>query len=225
MHDIKQLQGITYIIRKEECNMKKGMTILYKVHNNLYVNLTNRCPCACTFCLRQNMDTVTHDDQTLWLEHEPTVEEVKAEFAKFDLSEYEEVVFCGYGEPTERLDALLEIAKFVKENYQKPIRINTNGLANLIWKRDVTSELKGLVDTISISLNTPNADRYHELVRSKFGDQSFDAMLAFAKEATQYVPHVVLTTVDTTLTKEEEAQCRKICEDLGVIYRIRPWED
>ena len=122
MHDIKQLQGITYIIRKEECNMKKGMTILYKVHNNLYVNLTNRCPCACTFCLRQNMDTVTHDEQTLWLEHEPTVEEVKAEFAKFDLSEYEEVVFCGYGEPTERLDALLEIAKFVKENYQKPIR-------------------------------------------------------------------------------------------------------
>lgn len=225
MHDIKQLQGITYIIRKEECNMKKGMTILYKVRNNLYVNLTNRCPCACTFCLRQNMDTVTHDDQTLWLEHEPTVEEVKAEFAKFDLSEYEEVVFCGYGEPTERLDALLEIAKFVKENYQKPIRINTNGLANLIWKRDVTPELKGLVDTISISLNTPNADRYHELVRSKFGDQSFDAMLAFAKEATQYVPHVVLTTVDTTLTKGEEARCRKICEDLGVTYRIRPWED
>ena len=85
--------------------MKKGMTILYKVHNNLYVNLTNRCPCACTFCLRQNMDTVTHDDKTLWLEHEPTVEEVKAEFAKFDMSQYEEVVFCGYGEPTERLDA------------------------------------------------------------------------------------------------------------------------
>ena len=158
-------------------------------------------------------------------ELEAAAEAVKAEFAKFDLSEYEEVVFCGYGEPTERLDALLEIAKFVKENYQKPIRINTNGLANLIWKRDVTPELKGLVDTISISLNTPNADRYHELVRSKFGDQSFDAMLAFAKEATQYVPHVVLTTVDTTLTKEEEAQCRKICEDLGVTYRIRPWED
>ena len=225
MHDIKQLQGITYIIRKEECNMKKGMNILYKVHNNLYVNLTNRCPCACTFCLRQNMDTVTHDDQTLWLEHEPTVEEVKAEFAKFDLSEYEEVVFCGYGEPTERLDALLEIAKFVKENYQKPIRINTNGLANLIWKRDVTPELKGLVDTISISLNTPNAERYHELVRSKFGDQSFDAMISFAKKCTQYVPKVVMTTVATTITKEEEAQCSKICEEVGAVYRIRPWED
>ena len=205
--------------------MKKGMTILYKVHNNLYVNLTNRCPCACTFCLRQNMDTVTHDDQTLWLEHEPTVEEVKAEFAKFDLSEYEEVVFCGYGEPTERLDALLEIAKFVKENYQKPIRINTNGLANLIWKRDVTPELKGLVDTISISLNTPNAERYHELVRSKFGDQSFDAMISFAKKCTQHVPKVVMTTVATTITKEEEAQCSKICEEVGAVYRIRPWED
>ena len=164
--------------------MNKGMNILYQVHNNLYVNLTNRCPCACTFCLRQTMDSVAADDATLWLEHEPEVEEVIAEFDKFDMSVYDEVVFCGYGEPTERRDVLLSVAKYVKEHFHKPIRINTNGLANLIWEKDVTPELKGLIDTVSISLNTPNAQRYHELVRSRFGEKSFDAMLAFAKEAT-----------------------------------------
>ena len=94
--------------------MTKGMTILYKVHNNLYVNLTNRCTCSCTFCLRNEKETVG-ESSTLWLEHEPSVEEVKKEFEKFNMDEYNEVVFCGFGEPTERIDDLIEIAKFVKE--------------------------------------------------------------------------------------------------------------
>ena len=199
------------------------MEILYKVHNNLYVNLTNKCPYACTFCLRQTMDRIGESDR-LWLEREPSVGEGKKEFEKFDMTQYNEVVFCGFGEPTERFDALKEIAAFVKEKYNKPIRINTNGLGNLVNGRDIAPDFKGLIDTVSISLNTPNADRYHELVRSRFGDQSFQAMLDFAKECTHYVPNVVMTTVDTTLTKEEEAQCKVICDSLGVTYRIRPWE-
>ena len=199
-------------------------TILYKVHHNLYVNLTNKCPCACTFCLRQTRDHM-EDSGVLWLDHEPAVEEVIAEFAKFDMSQYEEVVFCGFGEPTEALEVLLPVAKYVKETFSKPVRINTNGLGNLIWNRDITPEFKGLIDTVSISLNTPNADEYHNLVRSKFGMQSFDAMLDFAKKCTTYVPHVVMTTVATTISKEDEAQCQKICDNLGVTYRIRPWED
>ncbi len=199
-------------------------TILYKVHHNLYVNLTNKCPCACTFCLRQTRDHM-EDSGVLWLDHEPTVDEVIAEFAKFDMSQYEEVVFCGFGEPTEALEVLLPVAKYVKETFAKPVRINTNGLGNLIWNRDITPEFKGLIDTVSISLNTPNADEYHDLVRSKFGMQSFDAMLDFAKKCTTYVPHVVMTTVATTISKEDEAQCQKICDNLGVTYRIRPWED
>lgn len=200
------------------------MEILYKVHNNLYVNLTNQCPCACTFCLRQTMDRIGESDR-LWLDHEPTYEEVIEAFRKFDLSQYEEVVFCGFGEPTMAFPVLKQVAKYVKENYNKPIRINTNGLGNLIWERDITPELEGIVDTISISLNTPNAEKYHELVRSKFGEKSFDAMLDFAKKATKYVPRVVLSTVDTTLTKEEEAECEKICASIGATYRIRPWEE
>ena len=212
-------------LQKEGITMKHtAMTILYEVHDNLYVNLTNKCPCACTFCLRQTRETMENSGP-LWLEHTPSLEEVLSEFPKFDMDKYNEVVFCGFGEPTEALDVLLEVARFVKERYKKPVRINTNGLGNLVNGRNIAPLLEGLVDTVSISLNTPNAEKYHELVRSKFGDQSFDAMLAFAKESKKYVPHVVLTTVDTTLTKEEEEQCRKICRNLGVTYRIRPWED
>ena len=200
------------------------MTILYEVHNNLYVNMTNRCPCSCTFCLRQTRDEMEQSG-SLWLEREPSVEEIKKEFDKFDMSRYGEVVFCGFGEPTERIDDLLEVAAFVKETYHMKTRINTNGLGSLVNGRDIAPDLKGRIDTVSISLNTPNADRYLELTRSRFGAESFQAMLDFAKEARKYVPHVVLTTVSTTLTKDEEEACQKICDDLEVTYRIRPWED
>ena len=84
--------------------------------------------------------------------------------------------------------------------------------------------MKGVVDIVSVSLNTPNEKRYNEIVRSRFGDQAYQAMLSFVKEVRQYVPEVVLSTVSTTITKEEEEECRKICEDLGVTYRIRPFE-
>lgn len=207
----------------EDFKMTKGMTILYKVHNNLYVNLTNRCTCSCTFCLRNEKETVG-ESSTLWLEHEPSVEEVKKEFEKFNMDEYNEVVFCGFGEPTERIDDLIEIAKFVKEKYHKKIRINTNGQGSLSNGKDIAPMMKGVVDIVSVSLNTPNEKRYNEIVRSRFGAQAYQAMLSFVKEVRQYVPEVVLSTVSTTITKEEEEECRKICEDLGVTYRIRPFE-
>ncbi len=203
--------------------MKKGMTIFYKVHNGLYVNLTNKCPCACTFCLRQNHDQVGEAD-TLWLEHEPDLEEIKAELSTIDLSQYDEVVFCGFGEPTERLDVLLATASYIKSFCNIPIRINTNGLGNLIHERDITPELADCIDTVSISLNTPDKEHYNTLVRSRFGDVSFQAMLDFAKACTRHVSKVIMTTVATTLTKEEEEACAKICKELGVTYRIRPWE-
>ena len=200
------------------------MTILYEVHNNLYVNLTNKCPCACTFCLRQTRDHMENSG-VLWLEREPSVQEIIDDFANFDVNKYDEIVFCGFGEPTERIDAVVELARFIKNTYNKPTRINTNGLGNLVNGRDITPELKGLIDTISISLNTPNRERYYELTRSRFGIESFDAMLAFAKSAAQYVPNVILSTVSTTITEDEEKECQRICDELGVTYRIRPYED
>ncbi|MDO5398545.1 MAG: TIGR04100 family radical SAM protein [bacterium] len=200
------------------------MVILYEVHNGLYVNMTNKCPCRCTFCLRQTRDEM-EGSGSLWLEREPSVDEIKAEFDKFDMSKYEEVVFCGFGEPTERLDDLLETAKYVKEKFGSRIRINTNGLSDLIYGKDTAPLLEGRIDTVSISLNTPNKQRYYELTRNRFGIDAFDAMLKFAENAKKYVDKVVMTTVATTLTAEEEKECAEICEKLGVTYRIRPWED
>ncbi len=201
------------------------MTILYELHNNLYVNLTNKCPCACTFCLRQTRDGVTGSD-SLWLDHEPTFEEVKKEFEKFDKSKYNEVVFCGFGEPTERFDMVVKVAEYVKKIWDNvPTRINTNGLGNLVNGKNIAPLFEGIIDTVSISLNTPNKERYYELTRNKFGIDSFDEMLKFAEDVKNYVPNVVMSTVETTLTKDEEEECAKICEKIGVTYRIRPWED
>lgn len=199
------------------------MVILYEVHNGLYVNMTNRCPCACTFCLRQTKDEM-NGSGSLWLEYEPTVDEVKAEFSKFDMSKYSELVFCGFGEPTERLNDLLEVAEFVKSNYDIPIRINTNGLSDLVNGGDTAPMYEDKIDVVSISLNTPDPKKYLELVRPKFGEGSFEAMLKFAGNVKNYVPKVILSTVETTLTHDEEEKCSKICEDLGVTYRIRPFE-
>ncbi len=200
------------------------MTILYEVHSGLYVNMTNKCPCACVFCLRQTRDEMD-ESGSLWLEREPTVDEVIAEFDKFDMKKYTELVFCGFGEPTERLEDLLKVAAHVKKTYPDlPIRINTNGLSDLIYGKDTAPMFEKLIDTVSISLNTPDKERYYELTRSKFGIDSFDAMLKFAGNVKKYVKKVIMTTVSTTLTKDEEKRCAQICENLGVTYRIRPFE-
>ena len=204
--------------------MEKKMEILYKVHNNLYINLTNRCPYSCTFCLRQKMDKVGESD-TLWLLREPTAEEVIEEFKKWDVDSFHEIVFCGFGEPTEAFDVLKKVAEFIKSKYNKPIRLNTNGVGSLINKRNIAPELKGLIDTVSISLNNPDPEEYAKLVRSKYGEKSFQEMINFAKECKKYVPNVVMSTVDTTISHEEEKKCKEICDEVGAVYRIRPWED
>mgnify|MGYP004685565643 FL=1 len=202
--------------------MNKDMTILYRVHHGLYVNLTNRCSCACTFCVRGLSDSVGEAD-SLWLSHEPTYEEVIEAFGAFDMDEFEEVVFCGFGEPTEVWDVLRRVARYVKDAFDLPTRVNTNGLGSLICGRDIAPEFEGLIDTVSISLNAPDAQTYQKIVRSEFGDRSFNAMLDFAREAKRYVPRVVMTTVDTTISHDDEARCREICEKLDVHYRVRAW--
>ena len=161
------------------------MTITYPVKKGIYINMTNRCPCACTFCLRQNGDSVYGSDP-LWLEREPTIEEVCADIDKWNLKNYEEIVFCGYGEPTERLDDLLEVAKYIKSKSDIKIRINTNGLCDLIHGEKTAFKLKGLIDTVSISLNATNKEDYLKTVRPKFGIDSYEAMLEFTKDCTNY---------------------------------------
>ncbi len=198
-------------------------TITYEVKNGLYLNITNRCPCSCTFCIRNNDDHVYGSDP-LWLDHEPSVTEICDAIDQRDLGKYEEVVFCGYGEPTERLDALLEVAAYIKKKSPIRIRVNTNGLSDLIHGEKTAPKLKGLIDVVSISLNATNPEDYLKMVRPKFGIGSFDAMLTFAKDCKAYVPDVVMTIVDTVTTKEEQEKSLQICNDLSVRLRIREYE-
>ncbi len=200
------------------------MTITYPVHNGIYINMTNRCPCACTFCLRHNGDGV-HGSDSLWLERDPTVQEVCDSIDTWDLEKYSEVVFCGYGEPTERLDDLLKVAGFIKAKSNIKIRINTNGLADLIWKEKTAPKLKGLIDSVSVSLNATNKEDYLKTVRPKFGIDSYDAMLSFTKDCVSYVPNVVMTVVDVVTNPEEQKRCREICESIGARLRVRPYEE
>ena len=200
------------------------MEILYRVHQGLYVNLTNQCSCACTFCLRQSMDRMG-ESGSLWLEREPTAQEVITEFDKWNLSDFREIVFCGFGEPTCALPVLLEVAAWLKEKGAPPIRVNTNGQGSLIAGRDISGELAACVDTVSVSLNHPDPEKYQALVRSRFGDEAFPAMLDFARRCVEEGIHVIMTTVDTTITHEEEERCRAICREIGAEYRIRPWEE
>lgn len=198
-------------------------TITYEVKKGLYLNITNRCPCSCTFCIRNNDDHVYGSDP-LWLDHEPSVTEICDAIDQRDLWKYEEVIFCGYGEPTERLDALLEVAAYIKKKSPIRIRVNTNGLSDLIYGEKTAPKLKGLIDVVSISLNATNPEDYLKMVRPKFGIGSFDAMLSFAKDCKAYVPDVVMTIVDTVTTKEEQEKSLQICNDLSVRLRIREYE-
>lgn len=197
-----------------------SMNIVYKYfdQHQLYINLTNRCTNRCKFCIRNNKEGVGGDD--LWLEHEPKLSEVLDALSKEDLKNTEEIVFCGYGEPTFCHSILIEAAKFIKENSSAKIRINTNGHGNLINGYDITQEYQGLIDEVSISLNAKSAREYNELCICDFGEDGFSALLDFAQCAKENVESVVLSIVDV-LPPEDIEECRKLAENIGVKLRIR----
>lgn len=192
---------------------------------SIYVNLTNRCTCACTFCLRTMKKMA--EEHSLWLKEEPSAELVKSELGRVPWEYVAEVVFCGFGEPTMRLEVLKELLRYIKSvQPHVKTRVNTNGLSDLHFKRDTAPDFGGgILDTVSISLNASNAERYLELTRSEFGIDSFDAMLSFAQHVKEYVPEVVLTVVDHVEDDGEIALCKKICDERGLRLRVRPYED
>ena len=201
------------------------MTITYQVKNAVYVNLTNRCPCNCTFCLRQNGPGV-FGSGPLWLEREPTLEETIESLGQWDYARFREVVFCGYGEPTERLDVLLAVAARLKERDPAlRVRVNTNGLSDLIHGKPTAPLFVGKVDCLSISLNTDDPAEYLTLCRPRFGEAAYPAMLKFAKEAAALLPSVVMTVVGEPVTSlEKQERCKKIAEGVGAQLRVRPYE-
>ena len=201
------------------------MTITYQVKQSVYVNLTNRCPCACRFCLRNNGAGV-FGSGPLWLEREPTLDEVTASLDEWDYARFREVVFCGYGEPTERLDVLLAAAAHLKRrDAALRVRVNTNGLSDLVNGKPTAALFAGKVDCLSISLNTDDAAEYLDLCRPKFGVAAYPALRKFTKEAAAVVPEVVMTVVGEPVTDAaKQARCRAICRELGATLRVRPYE-
>ena len=195
--------------------------ILYTLGRGLYVNLTNKCPCRCTFCIRGNTDSVGSADN-LWFEHEPGMEQVMEAFRQVKLEEYDELIFCGYGEPTCALDNLLAVCRYVRGISDIPIRLNTNGLSDLINKKKTAPLLKGLVDTVSVSLNAPDAAKYNALVQPSFGERSFEAMLQFARDCKKEVPQVMFSIVDV-MPKEDIDACRRLADREGISLRVRTY--
>ena len=198
------------------------MTITYVYGDNLYVNLTNRCPNRCEFCLRTTGDKVG-DSGSLWLEREPTVDEIWASIEARDLSKYTQLVFCGYGEPTYRLDDILEICARVKAISNIPIRVNTNGLSDLMHGKDTAPLFAGKVDSVSVSLNASTPEKYDALCHPEFGLDALPAILTFTKNVEKYVPHVRMTVVDT-MTDDELEACRALCAETGAEFEVRHYE-
>ncbi|OQB14704.1 MAG: 7-carboxy-7-deazaguanine synthase [Firmicutes bacterium ADurb.Bin193] len=207
------------------------MIISYELGNSLYINLTNRCSNACDFCLRCAKPKqvkpvwVTSADlsgaEEFWLEREPSVSEIIDDLKRRDLKKYHEVVFCGFGEPFMRFDECVEVAKWLKTQGVK-IRVNTNGQANLIHGRDVTGEMAGLFDTVSISLNNKNAEEYNNICHSDYGEEAYNALLEFGEKCAARGIKTVFTVVDI-LPPEDIQKCREIAESRGGTLRIRKY--
>lgn len=198
------------------------MTITYVYKDNLYINLTNRCCNRCEFCLRVTGDKVG-DSDSLWLEREPSVDEIWESICKRDLSKYSQVVFCGYGEPTYRLDTVLKLCLKIRAHSDIAIRLNTNGLSDLINKKETAPLFWGALDSISISLNASTPEGYDALCHSHYGLNALPAILRFTKAVKKYVPSVRMTAVDTLPPEELEA-CRALCEEQGAEFVVRHYE-
>ncbi|MEG2084687.1 MAG: TatD family nuclease-associated radical SAM protein [Clostridia bacterium] len=197
--------------------MKKNNNYAYPIGEKLYLNLTNKCSNNCEFCIRNHTDNM--NDYYLWLDKEPTSQEVISAIEKFGVENYKEVVFCGFGEPTCALDVLLEVGVYLK---QKGIatRMNTNGQANIYWGKNVVPQLAKVVDTINVSLNETDAKKYDEVCHSVYGLEAFQIMLDFAVECKKYCKKVVFSVVDC-IGEQEIAKAQKIADSYDIPLRVR----
>lgn len=194
--------------------------IVYTLEGGVYLNITNKCPCNCAFCIRSKGDAVG-DAEKLWFDEEPTFEEIKKAIDDFDFSKVDNAVFCGYGEPTNAYDNLLAAAKYLRSvNPDINLRLNTNGLSDLINGKPTAEELSENFDTISVSLNEPTSEKYDKITRNIYLGRAFDAMLEFTRECVKYCKDVRMTVVDV-ISEDEIEQARLVCESTGAKYKVR----
>ena len=204
--------------------IEESLRLVPEGKRGFYINLTNQCNLQCTFCLRHLKEMAK--ESSLWLEKEGTAKEIKAAIATIPFAYASEIVVCGFGEPTLRLDDLIEILRYIRKIQPTiPTRLNTNGLANVEYGRDITPLFEGLLDTISISLNSPDAKEYAEITQSPYGIKSQAELLDFAQKCKAYIPNVVLTVVDQVMSPEQIAKARELVEGYGLTLRVRPYED
>ena len=195
--------------------------LVYELEKKIYINLTNRCTNDCIFCLRKDKDDVC--GQQLWLDTEDfTSDDVIEQLKNFELSS--EVIFCGYGEPLLKFEILRQVAKYIKENYPEiKIRVNTNGHANYVYKNNVVSELVGLVDEFSVSLNGESSEEYDELSQPKF-DGAYEEVKKFIKCSSDAGIKKVASIVDGYKGRRLNIEkCREIANELGAELRVREW--
>ncbi|MDU0460486.1 MAG: TatD family nuclease-associated radical SAM protein [Geobacteraceae bacterium] len=192
--------------------------IAYRIRNSLYLNITNRCSNRCSFCAK--FDDFTVKGHNLLLDGEPSFEEVMSAVGQPE--GVDEVVFCGYGEPLVRLELVRQVAVELKRRGYR-IRINTDGQANLVHGRNILPELKGLVDSISVSLNAPDAATYAELCNTPFGEAGFAGVCDFIREASGFIPQVVASAV--TVPGIDIEACRRLAESLGAEFRVREYAE
>lgn len=197
-------------------------TYVYAIGDNLYLNLTNRCSNRCTFCVRDQ--NARYEGYSLWLNGgEPTVAQVKAAFVKETAGrKINEVVFCGYGEPTCRLDAVKELADYIHGLGLKT-RMNTNGHGSLLNGRNIAPELKGRIDLVNVSLNAPDEESYNALCRPQI-DGAFAALCAFAKQCKEAGVNALFSVVDC-IPPEELKRCRALADETGIPLRVREMID
>lgn len=196
--------------------MRKN-TYVYRFEGKLYLNITNKCSNNCDFCIRNGRDGL--EGNTLWLSKEPTFDDMVKAFAEWDLSEFSEIVFCGFGEPTENLEVLKQTAAYLKNNGYKT-RLNTNGQGSLVHGRDIVPELVGLIDVVSVSLNSSNAYGYQTICRSAYGEIAYEEMLKFTRSCAKHLPRVVMSVVDDG-DEMENKRCEQICLSCGAEFRLR----
>jgi len=185
----------------------------------VYLNITNRCTNNCSFCVRNYCSGLS--GYKLWLDREPTAHEVWSRFLGEVNESDKEVVWCGFGEPTIRLDVLLDLTRKIKQEYPHlKIRLDTDGLAQLRSSdREVARELKDAgIDSVSISLNAESKEKYDELCKPSLTG-AYQAVLDFAKDCKRYFSSVRLTVVD--VQGVDISKCEGIAEQLGCDFKIR----